>query len=48
MKKILYLDMDNVMGMTRDTFYYYQQAAEQDGVEALLNQNLRCVDRLGH
>ena len=30
------------MGMSRDTFYRYQQAAEQGGVEALLNQN-RCV-----
>ena len=48
MKKILYLDMDNVMGMSRDTFYSYQQATEQGGVKALLNQNLRCVDQRGH
>ncbi len=27
-----------VMGMSRDTFYRYQQAVEQGGVEALLNQ----------
>ena len=34
------------MGMGHDTFYLYQQAAEQqDGVEALLNQN-RCVSNL--
>ncbi|MEN2860868.1 hypothetical protein ADNJHIED_01134 [Mannheimia haemolytica] len=30
-----------VMGMSRDTFYRYQQAVEQGGVEALLNQNRR-------
>ena len=29
------------MGMSRYTFYRYQQAAEQGGVEALLNQNRR-------
>ena len=29
------------MEMSRDTFYRYQQAAEQGGVEALLNQNRR-------
>ncbi|MEN2804412.1 IS481 family transposase ISVvu4 [Mannheimia haemolytica] len=29
------------MGMSRDTFYRYQQAVEQGGVEALLNQNRR-------
>ena len=34
------------MGMGHDTFYLYQQAAEQqDRVEALLNQN-RCVSNL--
>ena len=48
MKKILYLDMDNVMGMSRDTFYRYQQATEQGGIESLPNQNLRRVDRRGH
>lgn len=30
-----------LMGMSRDTFYRYQQAVEQGGVEALLNQNRR-------
>lgn len=30
-----------VMGMSRDTFYRYQQAVEQGGVDALLNQNRR-------
>ncbi|WP_460009959.1 IS481 family transposase, partial [Mannheimia haemolytica] len=30
-----------VMGMSRDTFYRYQQAVEQGGIEALLNQNRR-------
>ncbi|MDW0892076.1 helix-turn-helix domain-containing protein, partial [Mannheimia haemolytica] len=30
-----------VMGMSRDTFYRYQQAVEQSGVDALLNQNRR-------
>lgn len=30
-----------VMGMSRDTFYRYQQAVEQGGVEALLNQSRR-------
>lgn len=44
MKKILYLDMDNVMGMSRDIFYRYQQATEQGGIESLPNQNLRRVD----
>ena len=29
------------MGMSRDTFYRYQQAVEQGGVEALLNQTRR-------
>ena len=29
------------MGMSRYTFYRYQQAAEQGGVEALLNPNRR-------
>lgn len=29
------------MGMSRDTFYRYQQAIEQGGVEALLNQTRR-------
>lgn len=29
------------MGISCDTFYRYQQAAEQGGVEALLNQNRR-------
>ena len=29
------------MGMSSDTFYRYQQAAEQGGVEALFNQNQR-------
>ena len=29
------------MGISCDTFYRYQQAAEQGGVEALLNQNQR-------
>ncbi len=27
-----------LMGMSRDTFYRYQQSVEQDGVEALINQ----------
>ncbi|HDL4219755.1 TPA: IS481 family transposase, partial [Mannheimia haemolytica] len=30
-----------VMGMSRDTSYRYQQAVEQSGVDALLNQNRR-------
>lgn len=30
-----------VMGMSRDIFYRYQQAVEQGGVEALLNQSRR-------
>ncbi|WP_432579479.1 IS481 family transposase [Vibrio sinus] len=30
-----------VMGVSRDTFYRYQQATEKGGVEALLNQNRR-------
>ncbi|QHB18236.1 IS481 family transposase [Mannheimia pernigra] len=30
-----------VMGMSRDTFYRYQQTVEQGGVDALLNQNRR-------
>lgn len=30
-----------VMGMSRDTFYRYQQAVEQGGMDALLNQNRR-------
>ncbi|GAB1674067.1 IS481 family transposase [Mannheimia haemolytica] len=30
-----------VMGMSRDTSYRYQQAVEQGGVDALLNQNRR-------
>ena len=30
-----------VMGMSRDTFYRYQQAVEQGGLDALLNQNRR-------
>ncbi len=30
-----------VMGVSRDTFYRYQQATEEGGVEALLNQNRR-------
>ncbi|MGX3067119.1 IS481 family transposase [Ursidibacter arcticus] len=30
-----------LMGMSRDTFYRYQQAVEKGGVEALLNQNRR-------
>ena len=30
-----------IMGISCDTFYRYQQAAEQGGVEALLNQNRR-------
>lgn len=30
-----------LMGMSRDTFYRYQQAVENGGVEALLNQNRR-------
>ncbi|WP_429945652.1 IS481 family transposase [Bibersteinia trehalosi] len=30
-----------VMGMSRDTFYRYQQAVEQGEVDALLNQNRR-------
>ncbi|REL26433.1 IS481 family transposase [Thalassotalea euphylliae] len=30
-----------VMGVSRDTFYRYQQANEEGGVEALLNQNRR-------
>lgn len=30
-----------VMGLSRDTFYRYQQAVEQGGVDALLNQNRR-------
>ena len=30
-----------IMGMSSDTFYRYQQAAEQGGVEALFNQNQR-------
>lgn len=29
------------MGMSRDTFYRYQQAVEEGGVDALLNQNRR-------
>ena len=32
------------MGMSRDTFYRYQQATEQGGIESLPNQNLRRVD----
>lgn len=28
-----------LMGMSRDTFYRYQQAVEQGGLEALINQN---------
>lgn len=31
------------MGMSRDTFYRYQQAVEQGGVEALLNQTRRVM-----
>lgn len=30
-----------LMGISRDTFYRYQKAVEQGGVEALLNQNRR-------
>ena len=30
-----------VMGVSRDTFYRYQESVEQGGVEALINQNRR-------
>lgn len=30
-----------IMGVSRDTFYRYQESVEQGGVEALLNQNRR-------
>ncbi|XHN42353.1 hypothetical protein O1Q79_00366 [Lonepinella sp. MS14434] len=33
-----------MMGMSRDTFYRYQQAVENGGVEALLNQSRRVLN----
>src|SRR5690606_698453 len=34
-----------VMGVSRDTFYRYQQSVEQGGVDALINQNRRVPNR---
>ena len=30
-----------IMGLSRDTFYRYQEAVDADGVDALLNANRR-------
>ena len=34
-----------VMGVSRDTFYRYQQSVEQGGIDALINQNRRVPNR---
>tara|TARA_B100002052_G_scaffold296376_1_gene324649 strand:- start:754 stop:1041 length:288 start_codon:yes stop_codon:yes gene_type:complete len=34
-----------IMGLSRDTFYRYQQSIEEGGIDALINQNRRVPNR---
>ncbi len=33
------------MGVSRDTFYRYQQSVEESGIDALINQNRKVPNR---